>query len=388
MKKILIGCIIGNILYSFVEFRDLITPAFILVLILLCILDLGGNEKILKLLGIVTALVGTILTIFNFGTFAIVLSGIAIVAKIVSDEMEISNQAKYEKKMGNINFKKIEEVESKVKNERNSIKNTINNTEFNSDLIKKNIVNKYDIDIQKESLINFSKNYTLNALETEKILNHNLNVAENADLIARSIGLDDEGKYLAYSIGLLHDIGKFDQIGTDDDIKTHAEAGANLLKSGVIRQFVTENKYDDIIFNVVRNHDKFNLEKKNITEDEYLYCGIIRDANTIDMFKRLADVENSKFLEVSKDLIMSKEILDEINKKKKIDYSFVKNKLDEVIYNLSCVYDINHRYSYKILLNQNYLVKYIMNLNVTDVDKLFLKRLADGINEYIRNKSK
>ena len=71
---------------------------------------------------------------------------------------------------------------------------------------------------------------------------------------------------LAELIGLLHDIGRFEQIrrfhsfepGTMD----HAVFGAELLfgEEKLIRRFVEDDKFDELIDAAIRKHSDFKLE--------------------------------------------------------------------------------------------------------------------------------
>lgn len=63
---------------------------------------------------------------------------------------------------------------------------------------------------------------------------HNYRVAERCDKIARSINLSDEDVALAWLCGMLHDIGRFEQVknyGTFIDAESvdHALYGAEIL---------------------------------------------------------------------------------------------------------------------------------------------------------------
>ena len=76
---------------------------------------------------------------------------------------------------------------------------------------------------------------------------HTLSVAGLSEKIAGSLGLDAEDVDFAWFLGLLHDIGRFEQVrryGTfvDSQSVDHAEFGADLLfRDGLFRSFPTED---------------------------------------------------------------------------------------------------------------------------------------------------
>ena len=86
---------------------------------------------------------------------------------------------------------------------------------------------------------------------------HSYRVEKESYNIAKSLELNEEQVQIAKLVGLLHDIGRFEQItqySTFVDSKSidHAEYGVEQLnKNNLIRRFISTNKYDktDRIFN-------------------------------------------------------------------------------------------------------------------------------------------
>ena len=80
-----------------------------------------------------------------------------------------------------------------------------------------------------------------------------MGVMKVAGYIASELHLSEDDVELAKMIGLLHDIGRFEQaIKYDnfDDYNTmdHAEYGVKILfKDGMIRKFIDTDEYDEII---------------------------------------------------------------------------------------------------------------------------------------------
>lgn len=119
---------------------------------------------------------------------------------------------------------------------------------------------------------------------------HTGKVAQNCECIARSLGLEEEDCDLAWEIGMLHDIGRFEQLRRFDTFIDavsidHAQFGADLLfKEGLIRAFDDGEKHNDLIEKAIRFHSLYRIPEE-LSERERLFCQIIRDADKVDIYR-------------------------------------------------------------------------------------------------------
>lgn len=94
---------------------------------------------------------------------------------------------------------------------------------------------------------------------------HSMRVSRIIEDIARGISLSDGDVNLAWCIGVLHDIGRFEQLReyhTFIDYRSvdHAKYGAKyLFGEGHIRDFLTDASEDDVIRLAVGLHNVFQL---------------------------------------------------------------------------------------------------------------------------------
>ena len=110
--------------------------------------------------------------------------------------------------------------------------------------------------IDRKKVKNVFKKYTDNYdISDEKIklkVDHTYRVAALSERIACSLGLGDDDTNLAWLIGMLHDIGRFEQLknyGTFSDAESidHAHYGVELLfEDGLIEKFASENAAKDL----------------------------------------------------------------------------------------------------------------------------------------------
>ena len=153
-------------------------------------------------------------------------------------------------------------------------------------------------------------------------LEHSFRVEQESYNIAQSLNLSEEQKELAKLIGLLHDIGRFEQVTIYNTFKDsvsidHAEFGVEqLIKNNFIRRFISTSKYDKIIFEAIRNHNKYSIDS-NLNEEEMLQAKIIRDADKLDIMN-LLQYKPFQLLYKKADISdenQVKNMIDEINEK-------------------------------------------------------------------------
>lgn len=153
-----------------------------------------------------------------------------------------------------------------------------------------------DFEYAKISFKNYLKNYDANYGKIELKIRHTYGVVNASEYISQKLSLDDEDIELAKLIALLYDIGRFEQIKKFDcfiDNKTtdHAILGNEILfRNNLIRNFIKDNQYDDIISKSILNHNKLNIEN-TLNDKELLHvlnleCVVIilcKDATTLTM---------------------------------------------------------------------------------------------------------
>ena len=221
-----------------------------------------------------------------------------------------------------------------------------------------------DINEAKKAFKEYVKKYNP---EDEKIklkISHIERVAQNSKKIAENLGLNQEDIELAELIGLLHDIGRFEQVRlyhtfVDKDSINHGEYGTKILfEEGLIRKFIKEDKFDKIIKLAIINHNRAEIQE-GISEREKLHCKIIRDADKTDIFKILVTGDKKTVWEkadLSEDKI-SDEIYREFIEEQKINYKERRTSADILVCHFCYIYDLNFAITKKIIKENNYIDK-------------------------------
>lgn len=212
--------------------------------------------------------------------------------------------------------------------------------------------------------------------EDEKIkikIAHIQRVAQNSKRIAENLKLSQEDVELAESIGLLHDIGRFEQVRlyhtfVDKDSINHGEYGAKVLfEDGLIRKFIDDDKFDEIIKIAIINHNRADIDE-GLTEREILHSKIIRDADKTDIFSVLISGDKKAIWEkadLSDDKITD-EIYREFVEEKRINYKERKTSADILVSHFCYVYDLNFPETKQIIKENKYIDKLYQRFTFKD----------------------
>lgn len=232
-----------------------------------------------------------------------------------------------------------------------------------------------DIRKAKNSFKEYVKKYDLADKKIKLKVLHIERTSNIAFKLAKNLHLEQEDIELAQLIGLLHDIGRFEQVkiyNTFIDSKSinHGEYGFKILfEDGLIRNFIEDDKYDKIIKLAILNHNR-NKIQEGINEKELLHCKIIRDSDKLDIFEILT-FEDKKVAWESEDLsndYISDEIYRQFMEDKTINYKDIKTNADILVTHFAYVYDFNFGYSLKYLKDSNNLEKLYKRFVFNDND--------------------
>ncbi len=210
----------------------------------------------------------------------------------------------------------------------------------------------------------YLSNYDLGDSKINHKILHTYSVVKLSEYIARDLNLDDENIELAKVIALLHDIGRFEQAKKFNDFvdyrtMDHADYGAKILfEDGIIRKFVEEDKYDNIILKSIKNHNNYVLEDE-LTGDELLHSKIIRDADKTDSFRVKAVDDVKDMSNIDESIMVTQEITDEIFNDFMSNKTIVSNKrktfADMWVSYIAFIFDYNFNSGLKYIKENNYI---------------------------------
>ena len=236
----------------------------------------------------------------------------------------------------------------------------------------------------KNEFINYTNNYDSNDDMIELKISHSLRVMEFAKNIATQMNLNEEDIEIAAIIGLLHDIGRFDQqtiYKTYSDLNSfdHGDYAVEILDRD-IRKYIEDDKYDDIILKAIKNHNKFQIEE-GLTDKELLFAKIIRDADKLDILYQ----STYRFWSGKEELVNNSDIYDDVLTSINNEHLIKKDKkyenINSVLFTVCYVFDINFKESFKILKQENYINKIFDRFNYKDPQ--LISNINNKINSYI-----
>lgn len=249
--------------------------------------------------------------------------------------------------------------------------------------------------INRKNVINafaeYVRNYDPSDEKIKLKIDHTYRVAGLCQRIAESLGLSEPDVDIAWLLGMLHDIGRFEQIrrfGTFNDVQSvdHAEFGADLLfKEGHIRKFAEgyyeecelarsgneeaeqiiknnehHNKDTGLLELAIRQHNKYRV-KEDLTERQRMFCDILRDADKVDIFKVNADIPMEIIYDVTteelKSGVISKEVLESFYKRETVLKSVRKSAVDHIVGHISLLFELVYKESYRQAKEQGYVYK-------------------------------
>ena len=226
---------------------------------------------------------------------------------------------------------------------------------------------------------------------------HTYHVVDCATKIATSLNLSEEDINLAQLIALLHDIGRFEEITVLKSFNStrfdHAAYGVKMLfEDNLIRNFVSDDSYDEIIKVVIDNHSRLSIED-GLSVQCLLHAKIIRDADKVDNFRvkkeerieanfpgiarSREDIENSS---------LSNKVYETVMSKKCVNIHDRTTVLDYWVCILAFVFDLNFKESYKMIIQNNYIDTLINQYKYNDLNtKNQMENIRNLINEYLKN---
>ncbi|WMW22982.1 HD domain-containing protein [Methanolobus mangrovi] len=222
---------------------------------------------------------------------------------------------------------------------------------------------------------------------------HSLRVCVNSSLIAISEDLDERDHYLAKTIGLLHDIGRFEQIRkyrtfNDSESENHALLGVKILKAeGVLSGLPHEEQ--EIIFTAIKNHNVHILPEE-LDQRTLFHSKIIRDADKLDIYKVLTDHYAIREMSPNPALYhglpdtfeYNRDLLEDIFNNRVASVNKVATCNDMNLTRLAWLFDLNFVETVILVRKRDYIKKLVATLpQNSEIDELhdYLNRYVDSI---------
>ncbi len=249
-----------------------------------------------------------------------------------------------------------------------------------------------------ERIKNWFSAYTVSFVGTSETpfslkVRHTHNVRANILRILKELPDRKDKEIIGEAIALLHDVGRFPQYekyGTfmDSISVNHGKLGAEIIASENVLQGLSDSE-KEIILQSVKYHNAYSLPDINNPEIIY-FLRLIRDADKLDIWRIFAEL----YLSGKEDEIMalapgvsngpgySQAVVEDIFNKRLSSTSKAKTLNDYKLIQLSWVFDLNFRASFRIMEENKYLDIIVSALLKSEE----ISKMSRLIKEYVSGK--
>ena len=185
--------------------------------------------------------------------------------------------------------------------------------------------------------------------------------------LAQSLGFNDGDIALAEAVGLLHDIGRFEQFAVYRTYNDARSANHCLLGRKVLRDKHILAGLDQLDMGIIETAIEYHGAKElppGMTGRRLLFTKLIRDADKIDIYevmipnykKYTQDPKNFPLeIEFPSTGSCSPDVIDAVLKGDRVDYRKLKTMEDAKLLQMGWVYDVNFRATLRRLKERRYL---------------------------------
>ena len=229
-------------------------------------------------------------------------------------------------------------------------------------------------------------NYDMSDPDINYKYHHSYRVMNVMELLATKLNMSKKDIYLAKVIGLLHDIGRFEQDKLYNSFKDgkfdHGNYGLTVLKETNFLNKINIDKSDyEVVYKAIDNHNQFKIND-GLTERELLFAKLIRDADKLDILYALGNIEIKEILKQD-DKEISIKLENDFFNNEIGNIKDIKSLNDGLVITFCYIYDINFKETYQIIYENNYYDKIYERINRKDIFEKYLNHTNKYIKERI-----
>ena len=240
---------------------------------------------------------------------------------------------------------------------------------------------KIDRQHVKEAFASYTRKYDPEDTKIALKIAHTYRVADNCEQIARSIGLDEEGVEFAWLSGMLHDVGRFEQVKRyntfiDADSVDHAEFGADLLfgPDRLIKDYVDssdegngdghgrgpDTSFESMMEMVIRQHNKYRIDP-SVDGDTLVFCNILRDADKVDILRVNVETPMEEIYNVTEEVLLtsgvSDKVMEQVREHHAVVRSIMETPAEHLIGHIALAFELVYPKSWELAKEQGYIYR-------------------------------
>lgn len=255
------------------------------------------------------------------------------------------------------------------------------------------------MDCQKvlDAFAEYTSHYDCSDGKIKLKIDHTYRVAGLCRRIAGSLNLCVSDADLAWVVGMLHDVGRFEQLrkyGTFSDAESidHAHYAVEILfQEGRIHDYLTideQNPEYNIIRTAIYNHSAYRIED-GLDERTKMFCNILRDADKVDILKVNYDVPLEVIYNVSteelKNAVVTEEVMNQFFEKHAILRSLKRTCVDNIVGHIALVFELVYPESLHAVREQGYLDKILNFESDNPITRKQFRELRSFMETYLAN---
>lgn len=242
----------------------------------------------------------------------------------------------------------------------------------------------------------YADEYDQNDIKIRLKVDHTYRVAAMCDAISDSLKMIGTDKDLAWFCGMMHDIGRFEQLRRyhtfQDKIScNHAALSADILfRDGRIRDYLTDDSEDRLLEKAIRLHNVYRLPD-TLTPREYRYCTILRDADKIDILRVNCETPRTEIYDLPEEEFetsaITPAVYEDILSCRSVDRRNSRTGIDFILGHISFVFGLVYPESLRQVKKQGYLAE-LMNFQSKNPDTAGrMEHIRKVVGQYIEEKS-
>nr|WP_152733167.1 HD domain-containing protein [Marinifilum sp. N1E240] len=225
-----------------------------------------------------------------------------------------------------------------------------------------------------ENIVSWFEKYTESLVcDTEEIQvnldlkkNHSFNTTKIIEALALTINMSEVDILLAKSAAILHDVGRFEQLlkyntFADTDQINHIDLGIAFIKEQEFTSLISDEELE-IILDCIKYHTGSEIPK-SMDEKNRIFIQLIREADRIDILNIVSKYysnykpgSNKRLeMELADKPDISKKVFKSIMDEKVVDYKDVLTLNDLKLQQMSWIFDLNLKQSFRIVSEKTYL---------------------------------
>jgi hypothetical protein len=226
------------------------------------------------------------------------------------------------------------------------------------------------------------------AFESKRL--HSFKVAKEIETIGRRMRLDRRTLFVAEIIGLLHDVGRFEQFktfGTFNDYLSldHGDLGARIIAAdGALTGLGDAEK--KTVIKAIRWHNKITLPD-DADEEALFYARLIRDADKLDIYRlvvqNLPDPGSNPALQSGGDI--PEALYEDLMAGRRVCYKDIRSDIEMRMMQLNWITDINFTPTLELIEQRDYLQRIAASLPHSGKIDAFVDKmracLSDRLNQ-------